>query len=103
MQRIDSAGGSGAQGDHDCADIPFLQSGLEGHQVHAAILARGNGAKWQAENGADSAMRVVRLFGSNDTFTGSQLTGDPECFQVGKGSSAGEMPEVFRPAKHAGD
>ena len=103
MQRIDSAGGGRAQRHNDCADIPLLQCGLERRHVHAAILAGGHGAEGQAEDGADSAMGVVRLFRSNDTLAGSQLARDPECFQVGKGSAAGEMAQIFRPAKHAGD
>ena len=50
-------------------------------------------------------MSVVGLVGGGDcfgrtVFRVTELAGDPEGFEVGEGSSAGEVTEVLRPVEH---
>ncbi len=45
-------------------------------------------------------MGVVRLIGGGDGFAGSELASDPEGFEVGEGSSAGEVAEMLGPVEH---
>ncbi len=46
---------------------------------------------------------VVGLCGGGDGLAGVELAGDPEGFEVGEGSSAGEVAEVLGEAEHPGE
>jgi hypothetical protein len=45
----------------------------------------------------------VGLVGGGDGVGGVELAGDPEGFEIGEGSAAGEMAEMLRPAEHLGE
>ena len=76
------------------------EESFEGVEVDAASVVGWNRDEGQTEDAADAAVGVVGLIGGGDGFAGSELAGDPEGFEVGEGSSAGEMAEMLGPAEH---
>ncbi len=67
VERVDGADGGGAQGNDNCSHVPFAQLGFERIEVHAAAIVGGYGGVVELEDGGDALVRVVGLFGSEDS------------------------------------
>src|ERR1700754_1493728 len=103
-ERVDGAGGGGAHGDDDGADVVFGGEAIfERVEIHAGAGVDGDRFEIELEDAADAMVRVVRLFAGDDFFSGGELAGDPERFEVGHRAAAGEMTEKIFPAEHRGD
>ena len=100
IEWIDGSDGGGAQRDDYCSDIVGFEKGFEDVDIHAAVVVGRNRDEGQVEDAGDTAVGVVGLIGGGDRFLGGVLSGDPEGFEVGEGSSTGEMAEVLRQAEH---
>jgi hypothetical protein len=122
-RRVNGSGGGGAKCNYYGYELrngggrELGEAGGEGGDVHAAGVVGGDGFKGDAEDGGDAGMGVVGLGGGEDEggaggfgsqagrvgVLGPKAAGDPEGFEVGDGSAAGEVAEMLGEREHAGE
>ena len=107
-KRIDGSDGGAAQRGYDRPHIALAQFVFKRGQIHAAAMVGADRGEREPQNAGDTAVRVMRLVGSDDPFWGacsvSAVPRYPQRFKVGDGAARGEVAQVLViPAEHGGD
>lgn len=102
-QGVNGPEAGGPEGGYDAADINLVELAFEDFEVHATEGVHGDGLEGLFEDGTDTVVGVVGLFGGDGGFAGVGTSGDPEGFEIGHGAAAGEVAKVRRPAEHSGN